>query len=101
MASTIDSYPANQAFPAAAIDSRIQISSPAAASAPEREVLYQAKPAVLATAQVTSPAASAAPVVDADESSPLSVNVENTTENTVIGQAPYGDRTKPPQDVTW
>jgi hypothetical protein len=98
---TIDAYPANQAFPAPRTDSRIQISSPAAASASEREVPVQAKPAVLATAQVTSPAASAAPTVDADEPSPLSVNVTNTTENTVIGQAPYGDRTKPPQDVTW
>ncbi|MGO9661952.1 MAG: hypothetical protein ACLP66_01425 [Polyangia bacterium] len=69
---TVDAYPNNQAFPLARV-----------------------------SADVTRPAASAAPMVDADEPSPLSVNVENTTENTVIGQAPYGDRTKPPQDVTW
>jgi hypothetical protein len=61
----------------------------------------QAEPAVLATAQVASPAASAAPAVDADVFSPLSPNVVNTTENTVIGQAPYGNRAKPPVEVKW
>jgi hypothetical protein len=27
--------------------------------------------------------------------------VVNTSENTVIGQAPYGNRTKPPTEVKW
>jgi hypothetical protein len=98
---TIDAYPANQAFPAPRIDSRIQISSPAATSAPSVEVPDEAQPPALNSAQVTSPAASAAPTIDAGESSPLSPNVEDVTENTVIGQAPYGDRAKTPQDVTW
>ncbi len=69
---TVDAYPANQAFPLAP-----------------------------GPGDITRPAASAASTIDADESSPLSVNVENTTENTVIGQSPYGDRTKQPLNVTW
>ena len=97
----VDSYPANQAPPAPSTDGRTQISSPAASSAPATEVPDQAEPAVLVTAQITSPAASAAPTIDADVFSPLSPNVVNTSENTVVGQAPYGNRAKPPVEVKW